>query len=59
MNIWILNSFIGIYISGVVVLSLINMDEWMKRPKMLFYILTFPIQVFRKNGCKILFNNKK
>lgn len=56
MGVLILNWFIGIYLIGITVLSLFLIDVWFKQPSVLLYIITFPIQIFRRNGRKKLFS---
>lgn len=59
MGVLILNWVIAIYLIVVSGLGLFLLDNWLRHPTLLFYVLTFPIQIFRKNGRKKLFSSFK
>lgn len=59
MGVLILNLVITIYLIVVSGLGLFLLDNWLRHPSILFYVFTFPIQIFRKNGRKKLFSSFK
>lgn len=59
MGVLILNWVIAIYLIVVTGLGLFLLDNWLRHPTLLFYVFTFPIQIFRKNGRKKLFSTFK